>query len=104
MAESTTAPATRARRDWAALAASIRQWGCELGFEEIGIADTDLGADEVRLLDWLAKGRHGEMDYMARHGSARARPAALVPGTLRVVTARMNYRPRTARDPAGRAR
>ena len=78
----------------------IRRWGRALGFEEIGIADTDLAAEERRLLDWLAAGRHGAMDYMARHGATRARPAELVPGTLRVITARMNYRPPAARASA----
>ena len=73
------------------------RWGEALGFQEIGIADTDLDAEEQRLLDWLAAGRHGAMDYMARHGATRARPATLVPGTLRVITARMNYRPPAAR-------
>jgi epoxyqueuosine reductase len=87
-----------AQRDWPALARSIREWGRALGFDEIGIADTDLAAEELRLLDWISAGRHGEMDYMARHGSARARPADLVPGTLRVITARINYRPAAARD------
>jgi epoxyqueuosine reductase len=85
-------------REWALLAQSIRAWGRALGFDEIGIADTDLAADEVRLLNWISAGRHGEMDYMARHGRVRARPAELVPGTLRVITARMNYRPGHARD------
>jgi len=85
-------------RDWTALAASIATWGRELGFQEIGIADTDLAQDEIRLLNWLQAGRHGEMDYMARHGSKRARAAELVPGTLRVITARMNYWPHGARD------
>jgi epoxyqueuosine reductase len=98
MADSYIKAHAHERRDWAALAASIRAWGRELGFDEIGIADTDLGADEVRLLNWLSAGWHGEMDYMARHGSARTRPAELVPGTLRVVSARMNYRPHGARD------
>ena len=90
-------PKPAAPPDWAALAADIRRWGRELGFEEIGIADTDLAVEERRLLDWLAAGRHGAMDYMARHGATRARPAELVPGTLRVITARMNYRPPAAR-------
>jgi epoxyqueuosine reductase len=84
-------------RDWPALAADIRAWGQELGFQEIGIADTDLAIEERRLLDWIAAGRHGTMDYMARHGATRARPAELVPGTIRVITARMNYRPPAAR-------
>ena len=86
-----------APHDWAAIAANIRIWGLELGFQEIGIAGTDLALEERRLLDWLAAGRHGAMDYMARHGTIRARPAELVPGTLRVITARMNYRPPAAR-------
>ena len=75
------------------LAAAIARWGRELGFDAIGIADTDLALEETRLVEWLAAGRHGAMDYMARHGTTRARPAALVPGTLRVITARLNYLP-----------
>jgi epoxyqueuosine reductase len=92
--------ASSAVPDWAALAADIRLWGKALGFQEIGIADTDLEIAERRLLEWLGAGRHGAMDYMARHGVARARPAALVPGTLRVITARMNYRQPAARASA----
>jgi epoxyqueuosine reductase len=76
---------------------TIRQWGRELGFDEVGVADTDLGDAEARLVEWLALGRHGTMDYMARHGATRARPASLVPGTVSVITARMNYRPPDAR-------
>ena len=83
-----------ARGDAGALAAAIRRWGRELGFDDVGIADTDLAPEEARLVEWLAAGRHGAMDYMARHGVARARPAELVPGTLRVITARLNYLPR----------
>ncbi len=94
----TANPAPAAARDWAALAQDIHAWGRALGFEEIGIADTRLEAEEARLLAWLAAGRHGEMDYMARHGAARARPAELVAGTVRVITARMNYLPPAARD------
>ena len=71
-------------RDWAALAAAVGNWGRELGFDAIGIADIDLASEEVHLVEWLAAGRHGAMDYMARHGVTRARPAALVPGTQRV--------------------
>ena len=89
----TPAPVSMAQ-DWPRLAASIAQWGRELGFAEIGIADTDLDEAEAHLARWLAAGRHGEMDYMARHGTARSRPAELVPGTLRVITARMDYLPR----------
>jgi len=75
------------------LAATIKAWGGELGFQAVGIADVDLGPAEERLLEWLAAGRHGELDYMARHGAKRARPAELVPGTVRVITARMDYLP-----------
>ena len=82
--------------DYALLARAIKVWGRELGFQAVGIADTDLGAVEVRLAEWLAAGFHGEMDYMARHGLKRARPAELRPGTLRVISARMNYQPRAA--------
>ena len=80
----------------AALALAIKAWGRELGFAEIGITDVDLGDAEVGLQAWLEAGHHGEMDYMAAHGMKRARPAELVPGTLRVVTARMNYLPQEA--------
>jgi epoxyqueuosine reductase len=75
----------------AALVARIREWGRELGFEAVGIADADLSAAEPRLLEWLAQGRHGEMEYMARHGALRARPHELRPGTLRVISCRMSY-------------
>jgi len=77
--------------DYAALARSIKQWGMELGFQAVGIADADLSAAEPRLLEWLARGWHGEMEYMARHGALRARPAELKPGTLRVISCRMDY-------------
>jgi epoxyqueuosine reductase len=84
--------------EWGALAVAIPTWGRELGFAQVGIADTDLAVDEAHLLAWLAAGRHGEMDYMARHGTKRARPQALVPGTVRVITARMNYWPAASAD------
>ena len=95
-----TSLSLRDERDGNALVANIARWGRELGFAEIGIADTDLGSDEAKLLQWLAAGRHGAMDYMARHGPKRARPAELIPGTLRVITARMNYLPPGARNSA----
>jgi len=95
-----TSTAGAPARDWAALATAIRHWGRDIGFQEIGIAGVDLADDEARLLSWLAAGRHGEMDYMARHGAARARPAELVPGTVRVISARMDYAPAAARAPA----
>jgi epoxyqueuosine reductase len=79
--------------DGVELAVRIRQWGRALGFDAIGIAGTALDTAEAELQAWLAAGYHGEMDYMARHGTKRSRPAALVPGTLSVITARMNYLP-----------
>jgi len=91
-------PAASAQRDWTALAGQIGLWGRELGFQAIGISDTELSAEEARLLRWLSAGRHGTMDYMTRHGTARARPADLVPGTVRIITARMNYWPSAAAE------
>lgn len=88
------------RHDLGQLAADIKAWGAAVGFQAIGIADTDLSAAEPRLLEWLAQGRHGEMDYMANHGTKRSRPAELVPGTVRVITARMDYLPAGARPSA----
>jgi len=85
--------------DYAALAARIKDWGRELGFQAVGIADTGLAAAEVRLGEWLAKGWHGEMDYMARHGALRARAAGLVPETQRVISCRMDYLPPGDEDP-----
>jgi epoxyqueuosine reductase len=75
----------------ARLAGQIRQWGRDLGFQAVGIADADLSAAEPGLLAWLAQGWHGEMEYMAERGTLRARPAELKPGTLRVVSCRMDY-------------
>jgi epoxyqueuosine reductase len=77
--------------DYAALAARIKEWGVELGFRAVGIADADLSAAEPQLSEWLGMGWHGEMDYMARHAALRACPAQLVPGTLRVICCRMDY-------------
>jgi epoxyqueuosine reductase len=80
----------------AELAERIREWGAALGFQSIGFSDIELAADEAHLNAWLDAGMHGEMDYMARHGTRRSRPAELVPGTLRVVSARMDYWPDAA--------
>jgi epoxyqueuosine reductase len=82
----------------ASVAARVKRWGREQGFDAIAIAGTDLAEEEARLLEWLGRGWHGEMDYMARHGARRARPAELVPGTVSVITARLNYTPVDARD------
>ena len=78
----------------AALTVQIRAWARELGFAQVGITDTDLSHAEAGLQQWLDDGCHGDMDYMAAHGMKRARPAELVPGTVRVISARMNYLPK----------
>ncbi|MRS19963.1 tRNA epoxyqueuosine(34) reductase QueG [Enterobacteriaceae bacterium RIT692] len=78
------------------LAQQIKQWGRDLGFQQVGICDTDLSAEEPKLQAWLDKQYHGEMDWMARHGMMRARPHELLPGTLRVISVRMNYLPAKA--------
>ena len=83
------------------LAAEVKELGRSLGFGKIGIAGVDLAADERRLEDWLAAGRHGTMEYMRRHGRKRTRPADLVEGTARVISARMDYWPGAARDARG---
>ncbi|MGH8781094.1 tRNA epoxyqueuosine(34) reductase QueG [Paraburkholderia sp.] len=76
-----------------ALAQRIKTWGRELGFGAVGISDTDLPDAESGLAAWLEAGYHGEMDYMAKHGTKRVRPAELVAGTRRVITARIAYLP-----------
>ncbi len=86
------------RIDFARLAVDIKAWGRELGFQHLGIADTDLGDAETHLLNWLGRGRHGEMAYMATHGTRRSRPQELIPGTQRVILARMDYLPQGSRE------
>ena len=84
--------------DYSALAIRIKEWGRALGFQAVGISDTDLHDAEAHLLQWLAQGYHGEMDYMAKHGVKRSRPSELIPGTLRVISVRMDYYPPNAKD------
>lgn len=81
------------------LTIDIRRWGVELGFQQIGVTDVDLATAESRLNAWLEKGFHGEMGYMARHGLKRSRPALLVPGTVSVISARMDYLPGESTSP-----
>ncbi|MCI1193589.1 tRNA epoxyqueuosine(34) reductase QueG [Calidifontimicrobium sp. SYSU G02091] len=89
--------------DGPALLAQLQAWARALGFSQIGVAGIDLADAEPGLQAWLAAGFHGEMAYMARHGLTRARPAALVPGTVSVITARMDYLPRTRDGSTGSA-
>lgn len=79
--------------DLLALTASIREWAAQLGFQQVGITDINLTEDALRLDAYLAAGYHGEMEYMASHGTMRSRPDELVPGTLRVISVRMDYLP-----------
>ncbi len=87
------------------LAADIKIWGRELGFQQVGITDIDLGDAETRLQEWLAKGYHGSMEWLTAHDNKRSRPADLVPGTVRVISVRMDYLPgdteqiKTLKDP-----
>ncbi len=84
---------TLSTQDLASLAQSIKEWGRELGFQQVGITDVELGEHEHHLQRWLDAGHQGEMDYMAAHGSKRSHPDELVPGTLRVISLRMDYLP-----------
>jgi epoxyqueuosine reductase len=84
--------------DYGVLSEKIKAWGKELGFQAVAISAPDLSAAEARLLSWLEQGMHGEMDYMASHGVKRSRPAELVPGTLTIISARMDYLPPDAHD------
>ena len=79
--------------DYQQLATQIKQWGLELGFQQIGISDIDLSAAEQHLQRWLAQQRHGEMHYMAAHGLKRSRPALLQEGTGSIISVRMDYLP-----------
>ena len=79
--------------DFVALVKKIKNKGRELGFSEIGVTSADVSAASPKLLHWLGLGRHGEMDYMAKHAMLRAHPALLVPGTLSVISARLPYWP-----------
>lgn len=87
--------ATAAQLD--TLAGDIRRWAADLGFAQVAITDVDPGEHEGHLQRWLSEGRHGSMEYMARHGNKRTRPDELVPGTARVISLRMNYLPANTR-------
>lgn len=86
------------KSELAQLAAQIKHWGQQLGFQQTGITGINLEQDEAWLLNWLDSNFHGEMGYMQRHGTKRSRPDELVPGTVRVISARMDYWPGTAQQ------
>ena len=75
------------------LVQKIKSWGKDIGFEQVGISDIQLKEADARLKSWLEKKFHGEMTYMRQHGSKRSHPKKLVPGTISVISARMNYLP-----------
>jgi epoxyqueuosine reductase len=78
-------------QQYSQLAGHIRDWAAELGFQQIGISEVDLGDHPAYLDRWLAAGYHGDMDYMSKHGSRRSHPEQLIPGTVRVLSLRMDY-------------
>lgn len=84
--------------NYAEMVERIRTWGRELGFQQLGISDIVLEEHETRLNEWLAKGFHGEMKYMQRHGTRRSHPEELHPGTIRVISVRLDYLPESAGD------
>ncbi len=96
MAHEHAQPATAEGFDGPRLLRAIRERARALGLSQIAVSDLQLGDTEQHLARWLEQGMHGTMDYMARHGMARARPAELLPGTLRVITARLDYLPEQA--------
>lgn len=87
-----------ATTDFSQLAQDIRAWSKELGFDEIGISNTELSEHEAHLMNWLAAGYHGEMHYMDQHGTKRSRPETLIPGTIRIISTRINYQTPDATD------
>ncbi|HEX6592123.1 MAG TPA: tRNA epoxyqueuosine(34) reductase QueG [Moraxellaceae bacterium] len=90
-------PAANADLDYNALATDIKRWGRELGFQQVGISDIALGEHPARLQDWVARGFHADMDFMA--DPKRTHPADLIPGTARVISVRMDYWPDDTRAP-----
>ena len=75
------------------LTQNIKKWATQIGFDQVGISDIELSQHEDYLNQWLQRGMHGSMDYMHKHGTKRSRPAELVEGTVRVISARLDYAP-----------
>ena len=78
------------------LAQKIKEWGQALGFQQVGVSDIDLSEHTQEFLDWLAKGYQGDMQFMAEHGSKRYKPEELLPGTVSIISVRMDYLPAQA--------
>ncbi len=86
------------KQDWHNLSQRIKAYGQTLGFQQVGVTDTDLGESETYLMHWLDDGKHGDMDWMQLHGTKRTRPAELVEKTIRIISARMDYLPPDTQD------
>ena len=86
-------PPTNKTSDMRALKADIVRWGIDLGFQQVGVSDTNLSVAEAQLREWLEGDFHGDMHYMHKHGSKRSRPDELIPGTVRIISVRMDYFP-----------
>lgn len=89
---------TSAKIDFTQLSQQIKDWGLSLGFQQVGISDTNLSQAEARLDQWLAGDFQGDMHYMSAHGLKRSRPALLHPGTCSIISVRMNYLYPATRD------
>lgn len=86
------------KAEMVALKTELVEWCAELGFQKMGVSDINLGEAEQRLQQWLTAKFHGSMEYMDRHGSKRSHPDELVPGTVRVISVRMDYFPEPQDD------
>lgn len=86
------------KAEMVALKTELVEWSAELGFQKMGVSDINLGEAEQRLQQWLTAKFHGSMEYMDRHGSKRSHPDELVPGTVRVISVRMDYFPEPQDD------
>lgn len=91
----TNRSANKQQQQMTELKSSVLDWCSELGFQQCGVSDVDLSEAEDRLTEWLKRKFHGSMDYMERHGRKRSRPEELVPGTIRIISVRMDYLPET---------
>lgn len=86
------------KHNWYSLGQRIKTYGRSLGFQQVGITDTELSSAETYLTRWLSEGKQGDMGWMSRHGRLRTRPAELVKNTLRIISVRMDYLPPAAMD------
>ena len=69
----------------------IRRWAKDIGFQQLEVTNADLSGSSQEYLEWLRQGFHGSMGYMSRNVPLRTEPARLLPGTIRIISVRMNY-------------